>query len=246
MIVDGGGMLASAFRRWGDPSTPGLIFARGVADSSCEAEIEYARETTMLSAAIERARELGQTLVYFAGAPIYGSFGEPVREEQPLRPTTRYGRHQAEAEDLVRRSGARYLALRLPNVVGPGGHRHQLIPALAHQVLDGAVTVQMRAARDLIDVSDTVAVVQGLLVADVHDVTLNLATGICTPVADIVAEIVRIIGRSANMVWMQGGDSQQFDVSRLRALMGSLDFDASYPFATLRTRVPEILRDVNP
>jgi nucleoside-diphosphate-sugar epimerase len=246
LIVDGGGLLASAFRRWSDPSTPGLIFARGVADSSCEDEVEYARETTMLRTAIERARELGQTLVYFAGAPIYGSFGVPVREEDALRPTSRYGRHQAEAEDRVRLSGAKYLALRLPNVVGPGGHRHQLIPALAHQIRDGAVTVQIGAGRDLIDVADTVNIVGRLLAADVHDVTLNVATGICTPVTDIVAEIIRIVGRSANMVRMEGGDSQQFDVSRLRAILGPLVFDAAYPFETLRARVPEILGDVNP
>ena len=221
---------------------PGHIFARGVAGSSLEADAEYERETRALRAALDSALDAGQTLVYFAGAPIYGSFAKPVHEEQALRPVTRYGRHQAESEDVIRSSGANYLSLRLPNVVGPD--RHQLVPAFVHQVLDGNVTLHVGAGRDLIDVRDVVQIAQRLLALPTTNLTINLATGICTPVYFVAEEIARTLRRSPTIRWIDGGEAQHFDVRALVRLLGGLPFDALYPERTLRQWVPLIAEKI--
>jgi NDP-hexose 4-ketoreductase len=240
VIIEGGGLVASAFRRWGDPSIDALVFARGVADSSSQDEALYERETLALRSALDRARDTRQLLVYFTGAPIYGSFDEPVVESMAVRPTSRYGLHQAAAEAIIRASGANYLSLRMPNLVGPGGHPHQLIPALVRQVLQGTVTVQAGAARDLVDVADAVQLTQALLASGVRDATINVASGMCTPIDDVVAQISQILGTSPSITRVDGGVAQRFDIGMLRDLVGSLPFDASYPSRTLDRWVPTV------
>ena len=154
MIIHGGGLLATAFRAHADLTVPGVVFARGVSDSASTDENAYRRELELLEAATTSALHLREPIVYFCGAPIYGTFESWRREDDELHPRTRYGRHQENAERMIRASGARYLIGRTPNVVGPGGHHHQLIPALVRQATSGSVSVQSGASRDLLDVED--------------------------------------------------------------------------------------------
>src|SRR4051794_29187893 len=95
-------MIARAFLARAGPGLDALVFARGVARSDETREDAYERELAMLDAALVRAREADVPLVYFSGAPVYGSFSVPAREDAPVRPTTRYGLHQARCEDRIR------------------------------------------------------------------------------------------------------------------------------------------------
>ena len=115
--------------------------------------------------------------MYFVGAPIYGDFREPVNEQTPIAPISPYGIHQARTEERIRAHRASHLLIRVPNVVGSGGNRHQLIPSLLRQALDGAVVIQDRAERDLIGVDDVVGAVRALLVAGVVNRTVIVASG---------------------------------------------------------------------
>ena len=78
---------------------------------------------------------------------------------------------------------ARHLLVRLPNVVGPGGNPHQLLPALLAQARSGTVDVQDGAERDLIAVDDVVRVVLALLATDFTDRTVVVASGSRRPSA---------------------------------------------------------------
>jgi dTDP-4-dehydrorhamnose reductase len=233
-------MIARVFRTIGDPVVPGVVFARGVANSQMLDEAEYAREQALLCNALGLARGIGEPLVYFSGSPIYGDFSRPVTETSHCRPGTRYGRHQAECEELIRRSQASFLIVRLPNAVGAPGNPYQLIPSLVSQVLGGRVSVQRSAARDLLDVTDIVRLAQRLTVLGAIDNTINVASGVSTPVPAIVGHIVRILGAEPIIDEREGGEAQQFDISRLATIVGPLPFDGDYPIKTLARYVPGI------
>lgn len=234
-------MIATAFRATGDPAIPGVVFACGVADSQTLDEGEYARERALLRGALDRASRIAQPLIYFSGAPIFGDFSDRITEASPCRPVTRYGRHQAECEDLIRASQAPFLIVRLPNVVGALGNPHQLIPCLVSQVRADRVTVQRSASRDLLDVEDVVRSVQRLIVLGATDQTINVASGLSTPVSVIVDHVVRILRAAPIICEHEGGEAHRFDVRRLATIIGPLPFDDLYPARTLVRYVPRIV-----
>ncbi len=244
MIIHGGGLLATAFRAHADLTVPGVVFARGVSDSATTDEDAYRRELALLKAATSSALELGEPIVYFCGAPIYGTFESRRRESDELHPRSRYGRHQLDAEHQISASGARHLILRIPNVVGPGGHPHQLIPALVRQANAGSLVIQSGASRDLLGVEDLVSLTQRLLVQATSDIIVNVATGISTPVEVIAQHVIDILGVDAVMLSEPGGEQQQFDVARLDSLVGPISFGRSYPYDILDRYVPDLAASI--
>jgi nucleoside-diphosphate-sugar epimerase len=244
VIVDGGGLIATAFLAHGNRSLPGVIFARGVPDSTRADELAFARERRHLRGALARARGVDEPLVYFSGAPIAGSYRSPVSETTAPVPRTPYGWHQRECEEIVHASRVPHLILRLPNVVGPGGNPHQLVPALVQGVIEGRVTVYRRAARDLLDVEDLVAIT-GRLLAHLSDGgvipgPVIVASGVSIPARMLVERICELLGRTPQVVLRRGGEAQRFDIGRLRAIVGDLPFDDGYPERVLDRHVPSI------
>ncbi len=246
MIVEGRGLLAAGFLERG-LEIDATLFARGVADSTCVDEAEYERESSMLREAVEAAAGRRHPLVYFSSAPVYGRFdGREVAETDPPRPTSTYGRHKLACEAIVRSSTGPSLVLRLPNVVGPGGHPNQLVPSLVRQVLAGRVMVLEGASRDVLDVDDLVVITTRLLDGGAPERlaatnrTLNVASGICTPVGELVHRIASILDRQPTLDTVQGGEAQRFSIVRLEGLIGELDLGSDYLENVLSRRVPEI------
>ena len=230
MLVQGRGLLGRAFAKLSETGPDALIFARGVADSGCEDPAEYARETASMEEALGQAAEADMPFVYFAGAPIYGPFNEAVDEDTPLRPVSKYGTHQARAEERIRAHPASHLIIRLPNVVGPDGNPHQLVPSLARQVIAGSVTVQQAAERDVIGVDRVVDAVLALLDVGVTNETVVVATGISTPVGDLATWLMADLGVRATMLARAGGEAQRFRIDLLRSLVpAAADFGPAYP-----------------
>jgi nucleoside-diphosphate-sugar epimerase len=164
-------------------------------------------------------------------------------ESEDATPETPYGRHKLECERLVADSDARHLVLRLPNVVGPGGHPHQLIPSLVDQALNGSVAVRVRATRDLLDVDDLVAIVAALLRRGVDGGIVNVASGVSTPVLRLVEVISAVLGVSPSVMVADEGDRQEFSTAKVRDLLAEYPvFEPDYPANVLRRRVPEIAR----
>ncbi len=246
LVVQGQGMLATAFLER-HPAMDAVVFARGVADSSVDDPTEFAREISTLRQAVDLAAEQQRPLVYFSSAPVYGDFdGSEVHESAPARPTSSYGRHKLACEAIVRAAPGPSLILRLPNVVGPGGHPNQLVPALVRQISAGHVRIFDAAARDIIDVDDLVGLTERLLAADATDRlanlgrTVNVASGICTPVADIADRIATILERSPVRETVHGGQAQRFSTARLQSLIGEMAFEPDYAARVLTLRVPVI------
>ena len=241
------GLLARAFAAAAETGPGAIICASGVPDSHCVDESAFRRERRLLCDLAGRARERDAVLVYFSGAPVYGSASGVCVESVDATPKTAYGQHKLECEKLITESRVRHLVLRLPNVVGPGGHSQQLIPSLVRQVLDGSVVVRTSATRDLIDVDDLVTIVAALLRLGVCNTILNVASGISTPVPRLVEVIAESLDASPSVVPVEGGDRQEFATSKVRSLLPAYpDFKPDYPIAVLRRRVPKIaaaLRD---
>ena len=236
MIVDGHGLLGRAFARADRGSGHALVFARGVADSQCEDAAEFDRELRALDAALGRAYANSLPLVYFSGAPIYGPLDGPADERTRLRPVSRYGVHQARAEERVRAARAAHLIVRLPNVVGAGGNPSQLIPSLARQSLAGVVRVQEFATRDIIAVDDVVRAVVALLAAEIRNRTVVVASGISTPVADLARWIAAALGVRPVVAASLDGEPQVFNIDRLRSLVPwAAAFGPDYPRRVIET-----------
>jgi len=250
MIVEGRGMLATAFLA-SRSVIEATLFARGVADSKSADHGEYGRERSTLVAALDAAATRDHPLVYFSSGAVYGHFGDdPVAETAPTRPVTAYGRHKVTCESLVRASHGPSLIVRLPNVVGPGGNPHQLVPSLVSQVLTGRVSVLRGAGRDLIDVDDVVATTAGLIDAGAParlvalDRTINVASGICTPVIELVGMISTILGCDPEIEVVDGGDPQRLAVDRLHDTIPTDVHAPDYVIRVLERRVPAIAAQV--
>ena len=224
--VVGSGMLARAFIAANSIGPQAIICAAGVADSRCVDPSAFRRERDLLLALTRRARASGSVLVYFSGAPVYGS-AEGIRTEtDQVAPETPYGRHKLECEQLVAGGGAPYLVLRLPNVVGPEGNPSQT-----------------SASRDLLDVDDLVAIVAALLRRGAVDSVLNVASGISIPVERMAEIVAAVLGVSPSIAAVGGGDRQEFSIAVVRDVLPTYPrFDSDYPTGVLMRRVPSIER----
>ena len=243
--VIGRGLLASAFASARTSIPQAIVCASGVSDSSCMDARAFRREQELLSNLAGVARNREWPLVYFSASSVYGPTSEIRVETRTPAPATPYGRHKLMCETVVRESGARYLVLRLPNVVGTAGHPHQLIPALVRQVLSGSVLVSRAATRDLLDVDDLVAVVHGLLRLGIDGCTLNVASGISTPAHVLVETISLSLGLSPKVIWTDDGERQEFSISAVRGLLPAYpEFAHDYPAGVLMRRVPQLARAI--
>jgi nucleoside-diphosphate-sugar epimerase len=242
MEIIGRGLIAASLAPYAENHEGTIAFAAGVSNSACIDAEAYDRETRLLRETLDRAATLDARIVYFSGAgAIYGRSPSPAVEDGPLEPQTPYGRHQVAAEGVIHDSGVRHLVIRLPNVVGPSGHPHQLVPALVTQVLGGVVRVESRARRDLVGVDAMAAIVDELLTHVTEDTVVHVATGQPVGAEAIVAEIASILGRSPAIDRVDGGRVQSFSTVRLAELLGHQPFPEPDSFrTTLQTYVPAL------
>ncbi|MDX3103788.1 NAD-dependent epimerase/dehydratase family protein [Nonomuraea angiospora] len=205
MEVVGDGMIARAFVNSRMRMDDVVVFAAGVSRSTTTEAAEFHREADLLHKAISDARAARRRLLYFstASAHLYGNGdGSPRSEEDPVRPTSAYGRHKAAMEERIRTSGVDHLILRVTEVVGPHQRRHQLLPALFSQVSDGVVTVYRGARRDLVDVADLVTIAAELLSGDLRHATVNIASGHPVTAEEIVSYLMTLSGRAVTKVYV--------------------------------------------
>lgn len=221
MEIIGDGMVARSFLPFQHEQEDALIFASGVANSLCEDQEEYKRETDLLYETLHSCLEKGMRIVYFSsGGAVYGNDPGIKVESSPVFPGRMYGRHKLFCESVIIYSGVRHIILRLPNLVGRGQNRHQLIPALMTQAIEGYAKIYRDARRDIVDVQDIAAIVVSLLKQVNESVVLNAASSYSIPVLDIFSEIEDILGTSARIEIVPGGDEQRFSISRLRSYLG--------------------------
>ncbi len=152
---------------------------------------------------VDRALALGCRRVVAAGTCAEYAWGDdaPLDEATaPLAPATPYG----QAKDALRAAlavrcpaaGASWAWGRIFFAYGPGEPAGRLVPSVARALLAGqeAKASEGRQARDFVHVDDVAAAFAALVD---HDLVgpVNLATGVATPVRDLVLTLGRLTGR---------------------------------------------------
>lgn len=140
---------------------------------------------------------------------------------------------------MVRSSGVRHLIVRLPNVVGPRGHRAQLVPSLVAQCLTGYVRVQTHATQDIVAIDYVAGIVSRVLLSTRDDDVVQVASGR----SHSALEIVRMVGHARDVnpriEVVPGGERQAFDCRKLRAIVGEpAQFGDGYADEALHRYVP--------
>ncbi|MDX3232330.1 NAD-dependent epimerase/dehydratase family protein [Streptomyces sp. ME19-01-6] len=193
MEIIGNGFIARNLAVIADRYPHATVVAAGVSSTSGGTPEDFAREAELVRDIARRCRREGRLLVYLSSAShaLYGITEVAVAEDAPVDPPSPYGRQKLMLERAIAEAGPGWLVLRLSHAAGRWQRSHQLLPSLIGQIRGGNVTLHRGAHRDLVDVSDVVRAIDGLLTEGVQDEVVNVASSVPQPVESIVRGIER-------------------------------------------------------
>jgi hypothetical protein len=144
MIV-GNGLLANGFIEESFDHKNFIIFVSGVSDSKKTNEEDFNREKTLLLKTISENKNL--KLLYFS------SILTGVQDN-------RYYHHKLEVEDIVKKNSKDYIIFRVPQIIGKGGNKSNLVNYLKQSLISGEeIIIFKNTYRSLIDVIDLVRII---------------------------------------------------------------------------------------
>jgi nucleoside-diphosphate-sugar epimerase len=162
----------------------------------------------------------------------YGFKSEPMRETDVLEPNSFYAVGKAAQTHLCRfmaqKSSMGLAVFRLFSVYGPWEEPTRLIPTLLRRARAGLplTMVSPRIARDFIYIDDVLDALLNLSpVAGMRGEVMNLGSGVETTMADVVHEVLTLLGSSSSVQWgampSRHWDSTRWlaDPTRARELM---------------------------
>ncbi len=153
-----------------------------------------------------QAQVPGAAVLVVGSAAEYGVVDAtdlPVREDQPCRPSSDYGRSKLGATQFAleawRRAGTRVAVARPFNVIGAGVPPHLVVGALIKRLKrvvagDGGVlrVGRLDTQRDFIAVDDLVDAYIGILRGEHWGEIMNVCSGVPTSIGTVVDTLVRI------------------------------------------------------
>lgn len=171
----------------------------------CEAGPTHA-VTVNLDGLVNVLAEIGQSptkrVVFASTADVYAPSHGPLREDDPLGPSSVYGASKLLGERLVAEwerqgSGRHATSVRIFNVYGPGDGNPHVIPEMLHGLAaDEPIRLgNRRPSRDYIYVDDVVEVICQVLEAPLPPRILNAGTGVATSVAGLVTILRGLVAR---------------------------------------------------
>lgn len=162
MIV-GNGLLATAFAPRFASDRALTLFASGVSNSRETRQTEFDRECDLLQHTLQAA----PVLLYCSTCSVH----DPELSRSP------YVQHKLAMEQLIQRAGPQHAIVRLPQVVGFSANPHTLTNYLYRQISAGErFQLWLQARRNLIDVTDVVAIVSHLIdTRQIAGASLNVA-----------------------------------------------------------------------
>jgi hypothetical protein len=144
MIV-GNGLLANGFIEESFDHKKFIVFVSGVSNSKKTNEEDFNREKTLLLKTILENKLL--KLLYFS------SILTGVQDN-------RYYQHKLEVEDIVKKNSKDYIIFRVPQIIGKGGNKNNLVNYLKQSLISGEEMIIFKNTyRSLIDVIDLVRIV---------------------------------------------------------------------------------------
>lgn len=140
-MIIGTGLIAKALKEIDAENM--LFFASGVSNSLETRDSEFKREFTLLKNMLESNRE--KKLIYFSTLSI--------NDRSKLN--SHYILHKLKIEDYIQNNCARYLILRVGNIVGHGGNPNTLFNFLKHKIVhDDSFVLHTNARRLFTDIND--------------------------------------------------------------------------------------------
>lgn len=149
------------------------------------------------------ARAVGAKVLVPSSAEVYGAVSaeaQPIREEQPLAPSTPYALTKAAAERLILPAGA--VVVRCFNLVGPGQAPRFALPSFARQL--AAIRAGRRepvlrvgnlgAVRDFVHVLDACDAVACLIERGQPGTAYNLASGVAVSIREALDRLCQLAG----------------------------------------------------
>ncbi len=200
-MILGSGLIGTALVPFDRPDV--TFLASGVSDSKCTDPAEFAREASLIEAALESATG---TVVYFSSAGIY----DPSKARSP------YVAHKQAMEMLVAEGAESWLCLRASNVVGRGGNPNLLLNYLVKCMRNGIpIPVYRWATRNLVDVADVAAIAATLASREPLNRVVNIAHPQSLPVSEIVDLAEEVLGIQAIKEPVDKGAAFDIDASEV-------------------------------
>jgi len=178
-MIIGGGLLAQGFKRLYSQSDL-TIFASGVSSSKNKDPLEFTREINLLKKTFETRPH--SKLIYFSTTSVFST-------QSP------YCSHKTNAEDFVKSNFESYCIYRLPQVLGDGGNKLNLINFLKFSISNNnKILIFPNSFRSIIDIEDLVSIFES---------TFNLQDKSVLNIAGIeflkIIDIVNIVSRKLSI-----------------------------------------------
>jgi nucleoside-diphosphate-sugar epimerase len=185
--------------------------------------------------------EVGGQRALFAGscAEYDWSYSELEEARTPVNPRTLYGRAKNSLRELVesyaRSIGAKVAWGRIFFLYGPCEAPNRLVSDLIRALTEGrlALCSHGRQQRDFMHVSDAARAFATVLESDFCG-PINIASGICRPIADAIGIVGRLLGRP-QLIRLGAREPQADDPPRLAAdvkLLSQLGFRPDFALET--------------
>jgi len=154
-------MMAKVFNDHYKDDDSIVIFASGVSNSNEVSETQYVREKTLIEKCLIEHPD--KKLIYFSSVIHLSGM------------KTRYLDHKREIEYLLQQRSNNYLVIRLPQIVGHGGNKNNIVNYFDNCIKnDIVINVQIDTIRSIIDVDDVFRIVKECIDRE-HNKVLNLS-----------------------------------------------------------------------
>lgn len=174
MKIIGNGLLARGFKNIGFVQEGVLLFASGVSNSNEYRESEFTREFELLKS----IHNEDYYIVYFSTVSVLDS----------SKFDSKYIKHKLQIEAFVKSNFNKYLILRLPNVIGDGGNKSNLINLLKNNLVQKRqIVVHSKASRYFLDV-ELIPLVTASLLKAVTTGTYNVTPKKCYSIHYVIKE----------------------------------------------------------
>ena len=143
-MIIGNGLIASKFREYDNHNTC-IIFSSGVSNSQESCTKKFNREKSLVRKTLDRHKNL--QFIYFSTILVNFS-------------NTEYNKHKLEIENLIKKTASSYIIFRVPQLIGRGGNKNNLVNFLLNSIQTGQdIVISKDVERSILCVEDMVKIV---------------------------------------------------------------------------------------
>lgn len=178
-MIIGNGLIAKSFVNFKNQDDK-IIFASGVSNSLEQNDLEYQREINLLKNTLRKNND--KKIIYFSTTSIFNT-------------KSKYTNHKLKIEEFIIENFNNYCIYRLPQIVGKGGNRNNLINFLKQSMIDTKqIFIFPNSLRSIIDIEDLIK-----LCSETYDLKNKNILNIAGIEFCKIEDIVKMISEKLNM-----------------------------------------------